>query len=324
MRSKLIIMTLIFMTAAFGLSGCSLLKKRVEKTEKVEYTISSYGKTSFSIGNVSGKINIRNTNDTLGFITINAVKTADVKYDEQDKPIENIEILIDSSGSEIKIETEIRNNSGLFKRSRGAEVDYDVKVPANMNVKVENTNGTIVITGLKNDVIAETVNGSVNVHGSRGKLDITSVNGTVTCNVDSITKGINVDVVNGSVKIGGLRYVDADVNASTVNGKVKFKDLSFTNINSERKSLSGTLGKGGNSIQVSTVNGTVSFDANKFVPKKDNHIELNFDFDDDDEVELKRLERILEDEFNDSNRDINRDTMKQPELPKNADSLRKK
>jgi hypothetical protein len=108
-----------------------------------------------------------------------------------------------------------------------------------------------------------------------------------------------------------------------VNGKVKFKDLSFTNIISERKSLSGTLGKGGNPIHVSTVNGTVSFDANKFVSKKDDHIEFKIDFDDDDNEELERLGKILEDEFGDPKTEKNIDTVK-PELPGNADSLRKK
>ncbi len=327
MRSKLLILTLISLTAATVLSGCSLLKKRVEKTEKVEYKISASGRTSISVENVSGKINVRSTTDTLGYITINAIKTAEVRQDEQDKPIDNITILIDTNGSEVKIETETRNNSGFFKKSKGAEVDYDIRVPANLNVRVENVNGKILISGVRNDVIAETVNGSIDVNGSRGKLELTSVNGTVTCNVDSLTKGVNVDVVNGSVKIGGLKYVDADVNASTVNGKVKVKDLSFTNIISEKKNLSGTLGKGGSQIRVSTVNGTVSLDASKFVFKKDGHIEFKFDFDDkDDKEELKELERILEEEFDDSKTETDKDidTMNLPELPKNADSLKKK
>ena len=44
-------------------------------------------------------------------------------------------------------------------------------------------------------------------------------------------------MVNGNVKIGGLRNVNADVNASTVNGKVKSKDLTFVNISSEKEDL---------------------------------------------------------------------------------------
>jgi Putative adhesin len=317
MRSK------ITLTAALVFSGCSLLKKRVEKTEKSEYRISTSGRTSISIENVSGKINVRNTADTLGFITITAVKSAEVKYDEQDKPIENIEILIDTSGSEVKIETEIRNNSGIFKKGKGGEVDYDIRVPANLVVKVENINGTITVTGVKNDVFAETVHGTISVFGSSGKLELTSVNGNINCNIDSVTKGVNVDVVNGNVKIGGLKFADAEVNASTVNGKVKVKDLNLTNIVSEKKYITGTLGKGGSPIQVSAVNGNITFDASKLISKKDDHFEFKIDFDDDEE-ELKKLEKILDDEFNDSKPRIELDTMKNPDVPGNADSLKKK
>lgn len=299
-----------------GLNGCSLLKKRVEKKENVKYTLNGSNKTSIHIDNTNGRINISNSNDTNGTIRIDAEIISDVKADEQDKPISNVKILIDSSGNEIKIETEINNtNSGILRKNNNEKVNYDIKVPAKMKVHTETVNGTTTITRISNDIKAETVNGKINVFNCTGRIDIEGVNGSVTCNVDSITAGITVNIVNGDVKIGGLRNIDADVNASTVNGRVKFKDLSFTDVNSEKRTLSGILGKGGSMIRIESTNGRISLDASKIFPKKDDAFEFKIDFDDmDDPI------RVID---NDSKEEIGKEPIDPPKAPVKTDSIKK-
>lgn len=327
MKTKLILTILIASVAAFSFQGCSLLKKRVQKKEKISYQINGKNKISFSIENTNGKINVTSTDDTLGYITIDAEKTADVRPDEADKPIDDIKIKIDTSGQTVKVETEITSESGAFKKRNTPKVNYEVKVPANMKVKIENVNGTVTISRMKNDITAETVNGGMNIFSCSGALNLSSVNGPVLCNVDSLSKSIVIDVVNSKVRLGGLANANADVEASSTNGRVKFSNLNFNNLNAERKNLTGTLGKGGNTIKISSVNGSITFDANKIVSKKDNDdFEFKIDFDDDDEqiritgkdgdVEIHKLQ--------------NDDTLpKGPgktgtELPGNADSLKKR
>lgn len=288
MNLKNIIIAAVLSTMLIGFNGCSLLKKRVEKKENVKYTLNGSGKTSIHIENVNGRINVSNSGDTTGEIKIDAEIIADVKHDEQDKKIENVNIKIDSSGSEIKIETEInRSNSGMFRKNSNAEVNYDIKVPRNMKVYTETVNGTTTITRITGDVKAETVNGKVNVLNCQGKVDVDGVNGTVLCNVDSVTAGININIVNGDVKIGGLKNIDADVNASTIHGRVKFKNLTFNEVNSEKKSLSGTLGKGGSMVKVESTNGSISLDADKILPKKDDSFEFKIDFDDEEPIRIE-------------------------------------
>ncbi len=288
MNLKNIIIAAVISTMLIGFNGCSLLKKRVEKKENVKYTLNGSGKTSIHIENVNGRINVSNSGDTTGEIKIDAEIIADVKHDEQDKKIENVNIKIDSSGSEIKIETEInRSNSGMFRKNSNAEVNYDIKVPRNMKVYTETVNGTTTITRITGDVKAETVNGKVNVLNCQGKVDVDGVNGTVLCNVDSVTAGININIVNGDVKIGGLKNIDADVNASTIHGRVKFKNLTFNEVNSEKKSLSGTLGKGGSMVKVESTNGSISLDADKILPKKDDSFEFKIDFDDEEPIRIE-------------------------------------
>ncbi len=316
MKTKNIILTAVLGLIFISFTGCSLLKKRVEKKENVKYTLNGSNKTSIHIENTNGRINVSNSNDTTGIIRIEAELITEVKADEQDKPIDNIKIKIDSTGSEINIETDINNsNSGLFRKGREGKVNYDIKVPANMKVHTENVNGTITITRITNDVKAETVNGQINVFNCQGKVDIEGVNGSIMCNVDSVTAGINVSIINGDVKIGGLKYANADVNASTVHGKVKFKDLTFSDVNSEKRTLSGVLGKGGAPIRIESTNGSISLEANKILPKKEDSFEFKIDFDDEDEpIKIKP-------------KDFQEDSqLEKPELPKapvKSDSVKK-
>lgn len=277
----------IIIAAAAGLmilslNGCSLLKKRVEKKENVKYTLNGNDKTSIHIDNINGRINVTNSSDTNGVIKIEAEIIADVKHDEQDKPIDNVKIKIDSAGNDIKIETEINNtSSGMFRKNNNAVVNYDIKIPANMKVYTETVNGSITIARINNDIKVETVNGKINVLNCPGKIDIEGVNGSVICNVDSVTAGINISVTNGDIKVGGLKNVNADVSASTIHGIVTIKELEFSELNNERKSVSGILGKGGSQIRIDAVNGRITLDASKYLPKKDDSFEFKIDFDDE-------------------------------------------
>lgn len=316
MKAKYIILLIIAGFLTLGINGCSLLKKRVEKTEKIEYKINGKNRTVIHVENISGKINVTRSLDTLGIITIEAVKTAEVKVDDLDKPIEDAIVKLDTSGSEIKVETEFKSSKGLFRKYHGAKVDYSIKIPANLKVNVENVDGSITITRIDNDINAETVNGSITISGCPGNVVVNGVNGKVTCNVDSLTNGISVEVINGSVHIGGLMNVNANVDASTVNGKVKYRNLVFSNMNSEKKSLSGTLGKGGSLIRVSAVNGSINFDANKIVSKKDGDFEIKIDFDDEDDP-IKIIEK-------ESNEPKHIDSIDIQRMHGNADSLKNK
>lgn len=327
MKTKYIITALLFGFVLTAFSGCSLLRKRVEKTEKVEFKLNAAGKTRLSVEDSNGDIKITRTDDTLGFVIIEAEKSFMVKYDEQDKPIENVKINIDTTGSIIKVETEITRNNGLFKSHRGGEVNYNIKVPSNIAIEIDNTNGDITLTRIDSDINIETVNSSMNLVKCSGSITINGVNGGVQANIDS-TKGINIEMVNGTVKLGGLKTVSADVNANTVNGRIKFNNLSFNNLSAEKKSLTGTLGDGKNSIKISTVNGNITFDANQVSYKKDNNFNFKIDFDDDGDLDIYEHKEDDEPDMKETKDDAKThektDTSKLKDNSKNADSLKRK
>lgn len=330
MRTKYITIIITAAMIVTGLSGCSLLRKRVEKTEKVEFKLSAVNKTKLSLDDSNGDIKITKTNDSTNVIVINAVKSYNVRWDEKDKPIDMVRINIDSAGSEVKITTEIERNNGLFKRNKGGKVDYNIKVPAGMDVEIDNTNGDITLVNLDGRIDIETVNSAINLANCTGSIKIDGVNGGVNGNFDS-TKGVNIELVNGIVKLGGLKNINADVNVSTTNGRVKSKNLQFTNMESERRSLTGILGKGGSTISVTTVNGAITLNAERVNYKKDIDINFKIDFDGDEKIRIIENEHdgidIEFDDEHDNNetnpRGNNADTNK-TNTDKRADSLKNK
>jgi hypothetical protein len=326
MKSKYIITLIIAAVIATGFSGCSLLRKRVEKTEKVEYKLSAENKSKLVIDNSNGDIKITRTDDTLRYILVEAIKTADVKQDEIDKPIDNITINVDTTGSLVKIETDIRHGGGMFRKNRSGKVKFNIKVPAGLDVKIDNINGDITLVRISNNIDIETINSSMNLNHCSGNISINGVNGGVHANFDS-TKGINIDLVNGIVKLGGMKNISADVDAATTNGKIKFNNLHFDNLIAEKKNLSGTLGKGGSFIKVNTVNGNITFDAGDIAYKKDIDIGIKFDFGDDEHIKVE--EKNIDDDEYDTEKDDDKktpdkkgDTNKIPDAPKKGDTLK--
>src|SRR5262249_12031669 len=143
-------------------------------------------------------------------------------------------------------------------RNNDVNVRFKVKVPAGVALAARNVNGAISMEGLKGDVEAATVNGSVRVTTS-GTASATTVNGSVLARVgQDLSDDLEVTNVNGRVRVEMPQAVNADVRGSTVHGSI-YTDFPLTlrgrGWGSNR--VSGTLGKGGHALLLSTVNGSI-------------------------------------------------------------------
>lgn len=295
MRTKTILLSVLAVFTLTAVSGCQYLKKRVQKTEKSEFKLTSAGKTRVEIENTDGDVNVITTDDTLGTITIIAEKTDRVRVSEQDNPLDGIKINIDSSGNIIKIDTEVKHFQTFFGGRSHAHVDLIIKIPAKLQVYVTITNGKIVADNLQSESKLENVNGSIYVKNCSGMLNLETVNGSIKANVDS-TSGITAETVNGSISIGNLKYVNAEIDASSSHGKVKFENLNFSSSSTDKKSLTGRLGDGKNQIKLSTVNGSIKLDGNYISVNTKEQMDFDFrwEFDDDEEPIKIKIENTDE------------------------------
>lgn len=245
----------------FGLNGCGLLSKKYTKTETVTHTINTAGKTKFKLENVRGSITISRSADS-NTITLKAVKEIKVKKKYLDTPFDEIEIRMDTVSGVVSIVTEINKdgNDNIFNLDidRDQRVDYEIKIPAEMTLEIENVSGNIVSENLSNNMKIDLINGDVDLENYTGRLECEVTNGDFSGHIDS-TRGIDINTINGNVSLFLNNYMSVNVRAETVNGKISEEELQFKNTIKEKGLFKGTLGNGDSNtdIKIETVNGRI-------------------------------------------------------------------
>jgi Putative adhesin len=137
-------------------------------------------------------------------------------------------------------------------------VEFVVRLPAGVKVDASTVNGSVDVDGATSDVVAHAVNGSVEAHSTGGAVSARTTNG----NVEVSAAKLDIDhsefrTVNGTVTVSLPASVNADVDMETVNGSLT-SDFPLTvqgSFNPRR--LRATLGKGGASLRLTTVNGSI-------------------------------------------------------------------
>jgi len=137
-------------------------------------------------------------------------------------------------------------------------VDFEVQVPAGIEFDGQTANGEMSAEGLKGDVRASSVNGSVRV-STTGLAEASTVNGSVYAEMGRAnwSNDLRFSTVNGGITLILPAKLDTDVRATTVNGDIESDyPLTISGKFGPRR-LRGTIGAGGRSLNLSTVNGEI-------------------------------------------------------------------
>lgn len=143
-------------------------------------------------------------------------------------------------------------------QNNDTQVHFDVRVPAGVAFFGHTVNGEINAESLQSDVDAHTVNGSIRVTTSE-RAAAATVNGSVnvTMGRGDFPEGGYFKTVNGGITLRVTGAIDADLNAETLNGTIS-SDFPITVRGSvSPRRLRGTIGNGGRSLTMSTVNGSI-------------------------------------------------------------------
>jgi hypothetical protein len=159
---------------------------------------------------------------------------------------------------------EQRCNEGGDYRLNGVKkndvaVRFTVQLPRNVPINASTVNGGLEIDGVSAPVEASTVNGRIGVNTSTGPVEATTINGSIEANMQTLTSGdVRLTTVNGSVSAGLPLHINANIDAETVNGRVETDfPVKITGKLSTRH-LRGTIGSGGPTLKLVTVNGSIS------------------------------------------------------------------
>jgi len=143
-------------------------------------------------------------------------------------------------------------------RKNDVAVRFTVQLPNGVPIEASTVNGALEIDGVSAPVEAKTVNGRIAVNTSKGPVQATTVNGSIEANMEDLMEGdVQLSTVNGSVTAGLPLRINANIDAVTVNGRVDTDFPVKIMGKLSPKHLRGTIGSGGPTLKLSTVNGSI-------------------------------------------------------------------
>ncbi len=154
--------------------------------------------------------------------------------------------------------------AGRMNNPRGndVEVNFTVRVPAGVRFIGRTVNGEVEAARIGSDVEASTVNGSIRVSAT-GLVKASTVNGSINATMGSAawTSDLEFNTVNGSITLSLPTSLSTDVRAETLNGDITsdFEMNAQASTLKQRigKRINGTIGGGGRSLALKTVNGDI-------------------------------------------------------------------
>lgn len=230
---------LLLLLPALSLAGCidagTFASHNVEV--RAHHALPSSGVSAINVENVAGSISVFAWDRP-------SVDVSTLTYGADQAAIDRTHVAIESNGPEIDVKTHYDRNNGFFGNQNGAEVDYMIRVPKNLNVTVTNVSGPTTVSGMSADVNATEVSGRLDA--SLGAL--------------SGNRRVEMTAVSGRITVRIARSSSARVQASTISGPVDFFFPADTHHGFVGTSASGRLGGGAASMTLHTVSGSIAVD----------------------------------------------------------------
>lgn len=147
-----------------------------------------------------------------------------------------------------------RNNT----RNNDVQVTWTVKVPRGVRLAARTVNGSVVARGLAAEAEVHSVNGDLTVE-TTAWASASTVNGWITARMGrtSWQGESELTTVNGAITVELPSDASMDVDASTVNGSMSTDFPLTVRGRWGPRRMSGTIGSGGRSLSLSTVNGSM-------------------------------------------------------------------
>ncbi len=248
----LLALSLVASIPAFAHSGRPEVTVNFSKT----YAISDHG--TVEIGNMNGNVQIVAWER-------NEVSVEAEKFARDDEDLKRIEIVVDAASDRIVIKTRHHKNEdrpwwSKDRWSSNGGVRYRIKVPASLaSFKADVMNSNVTVDGVRSRVKINSMNGRITASGLNGDTDLGTMNGAISATFARIKSGqsIRLETMNGSCRVEVPQDTNATLRASSMNGGVSC-DLPITLEKSGRHSLRGTIGHGGASIELHSMNGSLS------------------------------------------------------------------
>jgi DUF4097 and DUF4098 domain-containing protein YvlB len=223
--------------------------------ESFSLKVDAAGVTVIDVNGINGGIVITGS-ATADSITVAGVKRVDAETQEAaDTWLDSLEVQVTEASGSVAVTTV----QPTATQGRNFVVDYEIVIPENVRVVIENANGGIAVTALEAPVDIDNANGAILLDDIVGNVTVDLGNGAVSADVTLPASGqIDITVGNGDIELSIPDTTSAEFSAAVGNGTITMVGLTLQNQVSTSTSLTGTLGAGDGTIQLSTGNGTIT------------------------------------------------------------------
>ena len=159
---------------------------------------------------------------------------------------------------DVKVRFTVKVPSGV--RVSAGTVNGEMRVrDVSSEVRASTVNGLVEVRNVGGEVRANTVNGGVDVTTKSGPVNANTVNGDIDVRMSSLARDgeMNLHTVNGSVTVETPSGLDADVSLDTMHGSISSDWPVQLSGKFGPRHAEGTIGRGGRSIKLRTLNGSV-------------------------------------------------------------------
>jgi hypothetical protein len=150
------------------------------------------------------------------------------------------------------------SGGGGSVQNNDVQVEWTVQVPRGVNFIGRTVNGNVEASGLPADAEGRTVNGSVKL-ATAGVARANTVNGSVDVSMGRTDWDgrLELETVNGGLTVRFGTPLNAEVTAGTVNGSIDSALPLQVQGRITPRRLTGTVGTGGRTLVLRTVNGSI-------------------------------------------------------------------
>ena len=228
---------------------------QADVVDEIEKTFDVNAQTTFRLDNVNGSVAISAWDKS-------SIKVIATIRAENQEDRDNMVIDMQQLSEEVNVKTRYKKDNKWRKNSQSGKVEYAVVVPKNITLlSIDLINGSLTIDNVEGAIKAELVNGSIKANGLASNGDFKSVNGSIKVNYSKLLESlqkINVETVNGSIKIFVPKSLSATVEADTMHGSIKTDfDLAAEKNLFTGRHLQGEVGRGDVNITMKSVNGSI-------------------------------------------------------------------
>jgi Toastrack DUF4097 len=200
----------------------------------------------------------------------NEVEVVAEKHARRDNP-ESVQIQVVPHGGGVTIcavypsrdgsrpnECQPGNGGRMNTQNNDVTVRFVVHVPAGVQFVGKTVNGEVEATRLNGDLTLSTVNGSI-TFSTTGTARANTVNGSIHGEMGRAdwTDTLEIATVNGGITLSFPSTLSTDVKVSTVNGDIE-TDFPIAAGRISRRRVEGTIGGGGRSLSLESVNGGIT------------------------------------------------------------------